>query len=300
MTRAVQSVTRLPRLAPRPAAMHKGQAGHVAIIAGSRGMSGAAVLCGLGALRGGAGLVRVFAPASVQAIVAAHEPSLMTAALGETEAGRLSGGALRRLGEQRESEWADVLAIGPGLGQDAELAAELVQFLASHKTPRVLDADALNMLAALPAGGWTRVTHRPTIVTPHPGEMERLRGGLRLRSRSAPTDDARVVMAVEFARRTRTVCVLKGHRTVVSDGRRVFVNTTGNPGMAAGGMGDVLTGLIAALVAQGLAPFPAACLGVHVHGAAADALAERVGPVGYLAREVAAELPAALGRVSAL
>ncbi|TWT45518.1 ATP-dependent (S)-NAD(P)H-hydrate dehydratase [Phycisphaerae bacterium RAS1] len=296
MTLRWKTITSLPSLPARSATMHKGLAGHVAILAGSRGMSGAAVLCGLGALRGGAGLVRLYTPASVLPIVAAAEPCLMTAPLDEDSDGRIAPGALRQLAARRELDWAHVVAIGPGMGQNAGLAAALIELLAGIQTTRVIDADALNMLAAQPPEAWKPLRRSPTILTPHPGEMARLRAGLGLRPRKCASDDERAAAAGEFAKPTRSVCVLKGHHTVVSDGRRAFVNSSGNPGMAAGGMGDVLTGLIAALAGQGLDPFSAACLGVHVHGTAADVLADRIGPFGYLAREVAAELPSVLSR----
>lgn len=280
-----------PVLAMRPSGTHKGQVGRVAIIAGSRGMSGAACLCAAGALRGGAGLVRVCTPASLQAIVASFDPCLMTERLPEDESGCLDGGAVETLAETLG--WADVVAIGPGLRVSAGVLRVIEWVLSETKGPLVVDADGLNNLAG--AGRWwERRASRQTIVTPHPGEMARLRAGAGLDEKSGDDDTARVLAASEFARQSACVVVLKGRHTVVSNGAAAFINTTGNAGMATGGMGDVLTGLIAAVCGQGLTPFDAARLAVHVHGAAADLAARQIGPVGFLARDVAEAIPAAL------
>ena len=293
-------VTDIPRRAPRAPETHKGQAGHVAIIAGSRGMSGAAVLAGLGALRGGAGLVRVFTPASVQPIVAASEPCLMTVPLPETKSGTIGYKAAEVL-MGKAYEWADAVAIGPGLGPssvpDADIA-KLVGLAFASAGQIVGDADALNAMPELLHKWLAECDGPPPIITPHPGEMARLRRGAELPELKGHDDDTRLRSAHEYACLARCVVVLKGHRTVVATPDEAFINTTGNPGMATGGMGDVLTGLIAALLAQGLPPFDAARLAVHTHGAAADALAKDIGPCGYLAREVATALPTMLERAS--
>lgn len=294
------AATDVPALPPRSATTHKGQSGHVAIIAGSRGMSGAAVLAGLGALRGGAGLVRVYCPAGVQPLVAGAEPSLLTAGLGETAGGQLAAAAVADV--SAVASWAHVLALGPGLGANSPDApiAELVRTALSQATkPVVLDADGLNA-APDQLAGWlaARPERCPAVVTPHPGEMRRLQRGAGLPELQADDDEKRLASAHGYAQRARCVVVLKGHRTVVGTPHEAYINTTGNPGMATGGMGDVLTGLIAALLGQGLSAFEAACLGVYVHGAAADACAKAIGAVGYLAREVAEHVPAALQEAS--
>ncbi len=275
--------------------MHKGHAGRVAVLAGSRGMSGAAVLSALGALRGGAGLVRVYCPESVHPIVAASEPCLMTVPIGEDEKGWIvSGPAVKQL----DLDWADVLAIGPGLGQGLG-RPELVSFLVREfDGPVVVDADGLNNLAATAGKVWQSRVDRATIITPHPGEMARLRAGAGMSPITNKGDDSRITIAHEYACYAGITVVLKGHRTVVCTPSEVYVNTTGNPGMATGGMGDVLTGLIAALLGQGLDAFAAARLGVYAHGLAADHCAKQIGPIGYLARDVADELPAALYQAS--
>lgn len=271
------------------------------IIAGSRGMSGAACLAGLGALRGGAGLVRVLTPESVQPIVAAGEPCLMTVPLSETKSGQISRKALGCLPEMA-FDWADVVAIGPGLGSATGPdvgVSELVELtLRMLKIPVVIDADALNAAPDLLQTWLTARKNTPTILTPHPGEMARLRQGAGLRKLAVSDDDTRLRITHEYAHLTGAVVVLKGHRTVVCTPAEAYLNTTGNPGMATGGMGDVLTGLIAALLGQDLSGFDAARLGVYCHGAAADLVAQQIGPVGYLAREVADALPTALSAAS--
>jgi len=259
-------------------------------------MSGAAVLSALGALRGGAGLVRVCCPRSIQPIVAASEPCLMSVALDEDPEGRIAfDSAIRQI----DLDWPTVLAVGPGLGQGRSLADLVRHLLVNFPGPIVIDADGLNNLAtACPAEIWTVRAGRQTIITPHPGEMARLRQAANLPLIGGDDDDTRLKVAHEYARLTGLTVVLKGYHTVVCTPELAYVNQTGNPGMATGGMGDVLTGLLAALFAQGLTAFDAARLGVYCHGLAADHCKRQIGPVGYLARDVATELPAALAEAS--
>ena len=285
----------VPGLPPRAPETHKGQAGHVAIIAGSRGMSGAAVLSGVGALRGGAGLVRVCCPAAIQPIVAASEPSLMTVPLPDDANGRLS---LASPAGHIDLDWPHVLAIGPGLGQNRTLPGLVQALLAAFERPMVVDADGLNNLATLPGNVWQARAGRPTVITPHPGEMARVREAAGLPRLHGDDDMTRLRIAHEYAEYAGVTVVLKGHRTIVCTADDAYVNTTGNPGMATGGMGDVLTGLIAALLGQGLPAFDAARLGVYCHGLAGDRCKHEVAPIGYLAREVADHLPAALADTS--
>ncbi len=287
----------IPTLPPREDTTHKGQVGRVAIIAGSRGMSGAACLAALGALRGGAGLVRVLTPSSVQPIVAASDPCLMTAPLPETDEGCIK--PEERSGVLEDSlSWATVVALGPGLGRHEGLAEVVRHVLDTFAGPLVVDADGLNNVAAAGPDVWSARKDRPTVLTPHPGELARLRTAAGLPDARGADDRTRLRIAHEYARRAGAVVVLKGHRTVVCTRDQAFINTTGNPGMATGGMGDVLTGFIAALLGQGLDSFGAARLGVYCHGLAADLCAKRIGPVGYLARDVAEMLPAALAQVA--
>lgn len=284
--------TEIPTLPPRAANTHKGQVGRVAIVAGSRGMSGAAILTGRGALRGGAGLVRIYCPESVQPVIAAGEPCFMTVPLEETPHGQLAPPADETI--RALHEWATSLAIGPGIGVSRQTTESLWSLIKESQAPVVVDADGLNSLAEHPRGDLGRLAEAPTIVTPHPGEMARLRKAAGMNALNGDDDQTRLRIAHEFACRSGTTVVLKGHRTVVSTADQAYINTTGNPGMATGGMGDVLTGLLAALLGQALNAFDAARVGVYCHGLAADLCAKRIGPVGYLARDVAEMLPAAL------
>ena len=285
----------VPALPERAETTHKAQVGRIAIIAGSRGMSGAACLSALGALRGGAGLVRVLTPASAQPIVAASDPCLMTVPLPETADGLVNPVALSAAA-QESMVWADVLAIGPGLGQVSDLGHAIVVLLKTFQGPIVIDADGLNAIAGFGLAAWADRRERPTILTPHPGEMARLRNGAGLNDVRGNDDQTRLQIAFEYAQPVGVTVLLKGHRTVVCNADQAYINTTGNPGMATGGMGDVLTGLIAALLGQGLSGFDAACLAAYCHGHAADLCARQIGPVGYLSRDVAKLLPAALAQ----
>jgi NAD(P)H-hydrate epimerase len=277
-------VTDVPHLPPRPLDTNKGTFGRVLIVSGSRGMSGAAVLCAGAALRGGAGLVRLAVPEGILPIVAAANPCYTTAPLPQDAQGRLSAAALPELLELLRGN--SVAVLGPGLGQSHEIGDLLVAILEQTTTPLVLDADALNALAGrLDA---LRKHQGPIVLTPHPGEFARLLGC------DIPTVQARrEELAARFAATHGVVLVLKGHGTVVTDGRRVYVNTTGNPGMATGGTGDVLGGLIAALMGQKLETFAAAQLGVYLHGLAGDLARGQVGEVSLIASDLLGFLPGA-------
>ena len=296
MAEVPEPVSEFPTLPARPDTSHKGLNGRIAIVAGSRGMSGAAVLCGLGALRGGAGLVRVYTPASAQPIVAAGEPCYMTVPLAEDERGRLSPGGKGGLAAALLESAHDVLAIGPGLGVGDGVRACICPAICEFDGPVVLDADALNNIAA--DSPRLDLGRRPElhVLTPHPGELARLRRGAGMPELKGDDDETRLRLAHEYACYARANVVLKGHRTVVASPRQTYINTTGNAGMATGGMGDVLTGLIAALLGQGLGAFDSARLGVYVHGLAGNLCAQRVGPVGFLARDVADMIPIALAK----
>ena len=276
---AIERIETLPRLKPRPKDSHKGLYGTVLAFAGGRGSAGAAALVGAAALRSGAGLVRVLCPVEVQPTVASFEPSYMTYPVGDDPDGLAALGPSKKALE-RFLPSASVLAMGPGLGQSADLR-ELVAWVArSVEVPTVLDADALNNLA-----GQTEILAslgRPVILTPHPGEFSRLTG--------RPTSEIqadRETHALAFAGGARNlILVLKGSETLVTDGKRLYTNTTGNPGMATGGSGDVLTGVIAALIAQKMDPFDAACLGAYAHGLAGDIARDQNGEVGLIAGDV--------------
>lgn len=282
----------------RPPEGHKGTFGRVLVVAGSRGMSGAAVLAGLGALRGGAGLVFVATPGSVQPIVAGCEPSYLTIGLPEDGEGRIAAGARDVLGP-RLGEF-EAIALGPGWGRSAELDALARWLWDAAPVPLVADADALNALAATggpsSSNGTTGSQDAPSdradrparIVTPHPGEFARLTG----RS-TAEIAAQREELAARAAAEWGAVVVLKGAGTVVADGRRVAVNATGNSGMGTGGTGDVLTGLTTALLAQRLPAFEAARLAVHLHGLAGDLAAQEQSEPGLIASDLPRHLGAA-------
>ena len=278
-------VCELPRLPPRAREAHKGTFGTVLVVAGSRGMAGAAVLTGRGALRGGAGLVRVASPMNVQDVVASGNPCYTTIGIRQHTDGTFSEGAVEELIEHARA--ADVVAIGPGLGQ-AEGVPGFVRALVSGlpELPIVLDADGLNALAPLAEGFAGR--SEPLILTPHPGEFARLIG-----LSVAEVLEKRDLLAIAFAAKTGVVLLLKGARTLVTDGRRIYRNTTGNPGMATGGSGDVLTGVIAALAGQGLSAFDAATLGAYVHGRAGDIAATELGVTALVATDLVDYLPRA-------
>lgn len=277
-------VDALPRLKPRGSENHKGDFGRAVLIGGSTGMSGAISLSGMSALRSGAGLVRLAVPCDCQSTVSAFEPSYMTLGLSCDSNGRIALAARAELESQLAS--ASALACGPGLGRSAEINQLVAWLYTEVSIPIVFDADALNALAEQqdilesPGG--------PRVLTPHPGEFARLTG-----EKYNDDPSGRRKSCLELARRIRAVVVLKGHRTCISDGRQIAVNTTGNPGMATGGTGDVLTGVITALLCQGLDPFDAAYLGVHIHGLAGDFAAEELGQVSLIASDLIRHLPAA-------
>lgn len=285
----MQDITKsqLPSLAPRDADSHKGNYGRVLIIGGSRGMAGAPALAGRAALRSGAGLVTLAVPRSIQATVAGYEPSYMTLGLG----GEADDHHLMECQAQvvESAKGMTGIALGPGLGTDdstCQLVCELYQTLSQ---PMIVDADALNALAQSPGS----LSHPggPRILTPHPGEFQRLTG------QAIDHEPAqRAQQAVSLCHRDtsgQTIVVLKGHQTIITDGQQFAVNATGNPGMATGGTGDCLTGVITALVAQGIKPFAAARLGAHVHGLAGDLAAEQLGQVSLIASDLVDFLPIA-------
>ncbi len=275
----------LPRLPARKSDAHKGDFGHVLVVAGSRGMPGAAALCAAAAVRGGAGLVTCATPRGCHPIVASHLMEALFAPMPETTTGSFAPAAARPL--RRRAAGADAVALGPGLTTAPGTARFLADFLPRLGTPCVVDADGLNLLAGNPR--LLRRVGGPVVVTPHPGEMGRLAGRT-----TAQVQRDREGVARRFARETGCVVVLKGRGTVVTDGTRMRINRTGNPGMATGGSGDVLTGLTAALIGQGLSPFDAAVLGAHLHGRAGDLAVRRVGAVSLAASDLLAFLPDAM------
>jgi hydroxyethylthiazole kinase-like uncharacterized protein yjeF len=263
-------------LPPRRSDTNKGTYGHLLVVAGSRGKSGAAALAGVSALRSGVGLCTVATPADALSDVQGHAPELMgvalpaAAVLGPTHLDALLAAA----------EGKDALVIGPGIPRGPETHVLLAELLARLDVPVLLDADALNALAGHPE--LLARSRARTVLTPHPGEMARLTG-----KSVGEVQGNRIAAATAFARAHHTVIVLKGARTVVADlSGEVRVNPTGNPGMATGGTGDVLSGIVGAFLAQGLAPVDAASVGVLAHGLAGDAAARRWGRLGLIASDL--------------
>ena len=276
--------------------MHKGEAGRLFCLAGSVGMVGAAALSSRAALRCGAGLVRVGMPWRLAAVVAGRDPDVMISALPETEDGTISAMAPAKI--LKQCEGSDVILVGPGLSQNPQTVQAVITLLPQLKQKLVIDADGLNAIAhdkcevlkTLPADNGR------AILTPHPGEMIRLLGKEYDGASLQAGDDHRRDVAVAFARKYKVVLVLKGFHTVVTDGQRVYVNQTGNPGMAKAGVGDVLCGAIAALRCQGFDSFEAAQLGVYLHGLAGDLVCARMGEIGMIASDIIEALPEAAHR----
>ena len=279
------------RLPARPPDAHKGSFGHVLVAAGSLGKSGAAALAVQGALRAGAGLVTLACPAGLHPILAVKCTEAMTAPVADTEEHAFAAAAeeaILALARER-----DVLALGPGIGRAAETCSLVRGLVKRLEKPLVLDADGLFALGSDP--GALKARRAPTIVTPHPGEAARLLG-----IAGADVNRDRPSAARRLAERTGAVVLLKGAASVVAtaDGR-MRINPTGGPALGTGGTGDVLTGVVAALLAQGLDAFEAAALGAFVHGFAGDRIAGRSGSAGLLAGELAEELPPAMEELRA-
>ncbi|HUU35162.1 MAG TPA: NAD(P)H-hydrate dehydratase, partial [Vicinamibacterales bacterium] len=273
---------------PRGPDAHKGDFGHVLVVGGSRGMTGAAVLAARGALRSGAGRVTVATPASVQPIVAGHGVEYMTRALSDAN-GVCAADAV----EAVLALAADVVAAGPGLGTGPTVTAFVRDLIERGAAPLILDADALNACAG-DAAVLVGRDDRPIIITPHPGEMARLLG--------CSSDDVqanRLSLAVEFATAHHVYVVLKGYRTIVAlpDGR-AFVNPTGSPGMATGGSGDVLTGMLAAWLAQLMDPASACQLAVYLHGSAGELADADEGEVSMTAADIVMHIGEALQQLA--
>ena len=280
---SAQDVKRLlPKRAPDS---HKGNYGHVLVIAGSRGMSGAAVLAARGALRSGAGLVTVAIVEGERAVVTHSLPEVLTLSLPETSEGSVSDTAMAVLQDYLGQRDIHALAVGPGLSINSSVAHIVKSILKDWENPLVLDADGLNNVTTDDLRDYPQL-----IITPHPGEMAHL---CRIERDAVKRDRVRV--AENIAHDLHLVCVLKGHHTLITDGKKTRLNPTGNPAMATGGMGDVLTGVIAGLLAQGIPAFEAASAGVFLHGLAGDLA--RTADRGLLASEVADAVPQALLKI---
>lgn len=255
---------------------HKGTYGKLLLLCGSRGYTGAAALAAMGALRCGAGLVYLGVPESIYAIEAVKllEPVVFPL---DDEKGMFSDSVIHAVLEHLKGK--DAVLIGPGIGISKGTELLVHRVLKCFDGPVVLDADGINLLA-----GHTDIVRgrkAPTVLTPHPGEFARIGGNA----------GERISAAMELAKDLNAVIVLKGHGTVITDGISVYRNPTGNPGMAVGGSGDVLAGMITALIGQGIDPLKAAACGAWLHGKAGDLCAQRLGQYGMLPSDMLADLP---------
>jgi hydroxyethylthiazole kinase-like uncharacterized protein yjeF len=279
-----------PLIGPRPLAANKGSFGHVLVIGGSVGKAGSVAMAGISALRTGAGLSTVATPKSVLATVAGFHPEIMTEPLDETAAGTILSRAIESMDALIKNK--TVLAVGPGISRDSETSEFVRDLVMKCKTPLVLDADGLNAFE----GRAEELTGkgRTLVITPHPGEMARLLG-----SSVAAVQKDRINIARAFAREHELIVVLKGHRTLIAepDGT-LWVNTTGNPGMATGGTGDILTGMVAGFIAQNAEHIAQAVIAaVHLHGLAGDVACESMGEHSLIATDLLKALPEAFRRV---
>jgi len=281
-----QHISKIPR---RKQDTHKGDFGHVFIVAASRGMTGAAYLASQAALLSGSGLVTCGIPKSLNAIMEIKLTEAMTLALPETKEGALASSAGNEI--VKFSGNSDVVALGPGISRQTDTQKLVRNLTEKLKRPLILDADGIIALAN--NAGALKKRDFPTILTPHPGEMSRL-----IRKDVRAVQAKREKAAADFAKKYGTVLVLKGMRTVVADPKgNVHVNKTGNPGMSTAGAGDVLTGMIASFVGQGINPYSAAVIGVYLHGLAGDLAAREKGQLSLIATDILAALPQAIKKV---
>lgn len=282
----------LPRLKPRDKNSHKNDYGHVFVIAGSMGMSGAVSLVTRAAFRAGAGLVTAFVPGSIYQPVASGNSEVMVRPVGKQSKYFTpeNAKAIRTVIAKLEPKNA-VVVLGPGLSANKH-TREFVQRIAIElELPMVLDADGLNAFSN--SAELLKARVQPTVLTPHGGEAKRLIGNFDTQDKNA-----RIKMAGKLAKRARSIVVLKGHQTVVADIERYVLNPTGNAGMATAGAGDVLAGIVGAFLAQGLMPFDATRLATYVHGLAGDLAAKNVGMVSLMASDIIDNLPNAIMEVA--
>ena len=256
---------------------HKGDYGKILLLCGSRGYTGAAYFAAMGALRSGAGVVYLGVPESIYEIEAVKLSEPVIFPLPDKD-GKLSSHAIKIIAEYLPK--MDAVLIGPGLGISKEVYSVVEFVLQNFDGPVVVDADGINVLS-----GHTHILRdrtAPTILTPHDGEFIRLGGEL---------SDHRQTSAAKLAIETNSIVLLKGYRTIITDGDNCYVNQTGNPGMATGGSGDVLAGIIVSLLGQGISPLEAAACGAWLHGAAGDICAREIGQYGMLPQDMLQVLP---------
>jgi NAD(P)H-hydrate epimerase len=289
--------TQLPPLPHRDSDVNKGACGKILVIGGSRGMAGAPCLSARAAYRSGAGLVKLAVPSCIWDIVATKTDECTSVGLPNTLSGSLSCAATTQL-LQTQAAWCDVAVLGPGLSQEFETLATVLEIVLQWPRSLVLDADGLNAFSGriedlrrsvLVLNHSAEIVSSPKLVlTPHPGEAARL-----LETTPEKVQVDRPAAVLELAQRSGAIVVLKGAGTLVCDGVRLYQNTTGNSGMATGGTGDVLAGVIAALIGQKLDSFEAACLGVYIHGLAGDIVAREKGKHSLIASDLIDALPLA-------
>ena len=273
-------------LKKRPKNSHKGDFGHIFILAGSRGMTGAAALCSNAAMRSGAGLVTLGIPVSLNSIMSRKLTEVMTVSLPETDKITLSLKAEREI--LKKTKASDAVVLGPGLSQHPDTQKLINKLILKINKPMILDADALNAISKKP--GRFKKIKMAYIITPHPGEMARLVN----KSREYIKNN-RLNVAKKFSRDYNAVVVLKGADTIVAaPDMDYYINNTGNPGMATAGSGDVLAGIIAGFLGQGLKAFDASVLGVYVHGLAGDFAAKDKGETGLIAGDILENIPYAI------
>ena len=281
----------LPELNSRKNNTHKGSYGRVLVLAGSPGLTGAAYLCSKAALRSGSGIVTLGVPESLNPVMEVKLTCVMTRPLPETKASTLSKKARSEIIKLCESH--DVVALGSGLSQEPETRELILWLIKNIDRDMVIDADGLNALSDN-----VKILHKikkHAVLTPHPGEMSRLTG----LSSAKDVQKERLNTAKQFVKsiqkklsnEKRLTLVLKGDKTIVADSGKVYINRTGNPGMATAGAGDVLTGIIASLIGQGYDVFDASQLGVYIHGLAGDIAANKKGELSMIASDIIEYLP---------
>ena len=266
---------------------YKNVYGHVLVLAGSVGMTGAAALTGEAAIRIGAGLVTLGIPKSLNQVMAVKLTEVMTKPLAETDEQTLSLKALDSINNVMQLRQINVAVIGPGLSTHPETVELVRSFIATSKIPLVVDADALNALVGKLE--ILKAARGPIVVTPHAGELGRL-----IAVHATEIKNAREKFPLMFSKDMGVVCVLKGYHTIITDGNKVVVNGTGNPGMATAGSGDVLSGILGGLIAQGLDPMDAAKAAVYIHGLAGDLASKETTEMGLIASDIIKAIPKAL------
>ncbi len=317
VNKQVNIVRAIPSPPRRAVDAHKGDCGRVLVLAGSLGMSGAPALVGLAALRSGAGLVTIAVPRVIQQAVATCCPCATTIGLPETSTGQIDPQAARSLFKDMglldaapAGNPPDCLLAGPGVGRgDGRYGRDFWELINAFRNgplvPAVIDADALNLTEKSKPDrpdGWDGQFHFRTVITPHPGELARMHGvsirEIQADRREYAIRAARMMKASHDSPEYTPTVVLKGAGTVVTDGQRMYTNRTGNPGMATGGSGDVLTGIIGALIGQGMDIFEAALAGVYVHGLAGDLAAKKLGQISLIATDLIDALPQAFMKIT--